>query len=137
MICKCKGMFSTGNKNPLNKSEGRNKLIMDVNWAVCWVLAELEINIPSEREVIVNRMLSPTNKNKLPRTGTSRTYTLSKSMVAMFSIETSRYGMVLAMIILKGFNGETRRTSMVPISFSLTMEIEVIMAQTSINTRAI
>ena len=39
-------------------------------------------------------------------------------------------------MICKGFNGETNITSMVPISFSRAIEIEVIMAETSIKIRA-
>ena len=73
MICNGTGIFSIGNKKPLNNSVGKNKLIMEVNMAVCCVFALLEINMPKESEVMVNKILSAINNHKLPTIGTSST----------------------------------------------------------------
>ena len=90
MTCNGTGIFSTGNRNPLNSSVGRNKLIIDANWAVRWVLAAFEIRIPRDSAVMVNNVLSAINNHKLPTIGTSSTNTLSNMMQATLSMDTSR-----------------------------------------------
>ena len=70
MICNGTGIFSIGNIKPLKSSVGRNRLIMEVNIAVCCVFAEFDMSIPTESEVIVKRILSAINSIRLPLMGT-------------------------------------------------------------------
>ena len=60
----------------------------------------------------------------------ARIYEMDETLV-------SGWGMRFDKIINSGFTGETNNTSIVPVSFSRTMEIEVIMAQISIRIKPI
>src|SRR6185295_12616610 len=131
------GMFSTGNMNPLNMIVGRNKATNEMNIAVCCDSAPDEISKPRDNETSVNKMLSLASNTRLPLTGTPSTNTLSNKMLAILIADNNRYGMAFAITTINGFIGETSITSMVPISFSLTIVIAVIMVHTSSNTMAI
>jgi hypothetical protein len=50
----------------------------------------LEIKIPIEREVMVNRILSPMSNPRFPTMATSKAYTLNNKMLAILIIETAR-----------------------------------------------
>ena len=54
-------------------------------------------------------------------------------MVVRIANASTKYGATLAIIIINGRTGDTSSSSIVPRSFSRTIEIEVIMAQTSIS----
>ncbi len=53
------------------------------------------------------------------------------------STEITKYGTALEMMMYAGFMGETSRISIVPVSFSFTMAMAVIMTQTISSTIAI
>ncbi len=58
-------------------------------------------------------------------------------IVSRFIVEIIKYGTILEIIIYAGFIGETSKSSIVPNSFSLTIEIDVIIAHINVSTRAI
>src|SRR4249920_3572120 len=58
-------------------------------------------------------------------------------MTLRFTNDRSKYGTALEIITNSGRMGDTSKTSIVPISFSLTIATAVIKTQTSINTMAI
>src|SRR6478736_1006961 len=132
-----KGMFSTGNIKPLNIIVGKNKPIIEISIAVCCEFAIDDISKPNDKQVMVNKILSPPNNNRLPFIGTPSTKTLSNKMLVMLMMDSSRYGMAFATTIFIGCMGDTSIISMVPVSFSRTMVMAVIMVHTSIKTIAI
>ena len=58
------------------------------------------------------------------------------SAVSALTKASTRYGTTLPTTICNGRSGETRSTSIVPVSFSCAMEIAVISALTSVSTNA-
>ena len=72
--------------------------------------------------------------HKEPAIGTAKTKAESKRIITNIATETTRYGTTFARIISSGFVGDTNTISIVPLSFSRTIEIEVIIAQMSIKS---
>src|ERR1035437_2354744 len=99
--------------------------------APCWVLAPVETSRPRERQVIMYMMLTAYNRRRLPLIGKSNAYTLRIRITVKLMIERTRYGTALARITKMGLKGDTSNTSMVPNSFSRTMEMDVIITHTS------
>src|SRR6187455_890997 len=131
------GIFSTGNINPLSISVGRNNAINEMNIAVCWDAAPEEINKPSDNDTSVNRMLSNPSNTILPLIGTSRANTLNNNMEVILIVDNNKYGTAFARTTNCGRIGETSIISMVPISFSFTMVMAVIIVHTNNKTIAI
>ena len=75
--------------------------------------------------------------NKLPLKGTSSKNLETNRIVVRFMQEITKYGIIFARMILMGLTGETSNTSIVPLSFSLTIATEVIIAQIKININPI
>src|ERR1035437_7464707 len=136
MTCNTTGIFSIGNMYPLNNIVGNIIPIKEINIADCCEEVTVEINNPKESAVIINNVLSKTRSKILPLIGRSSAYTLSKSMAVRLTSERNKYGIAFEMITIKGFIGDTNNISIVPISFSRTIETEVIITQTSNNTMA-
>src|SRR5690606_16542035 len=83
---------------------------------------------PNDTDVIINNNDSAISRKRFPFTGTSKMLTLTIKMVIKLTSDKNIYGMALLTINNNGFSGETKITSMVLISFSLTIATEVIIA---------
>ena len=59
---------------------GSIKPIREIIIAVCCVAEMVEIRIPKASEVMINKMLSNPNKNKLPFTGTLKINMLNNTI---------------------------------------------------------
>ena len=64
--CKGRGILEIGKINPDNKIVGNMSPINEIIMAVCWEADIVEIKIPKDKAVIMNKILSTLNKNKLP-----------------------------------------------------------------------
>src|SRR5690606_17436922 len=125
-----------GNMKPLNMTVGSNIPISDTSIATCCVFVLIEMNMPRVKQVMINSALSANSRSQLPSTGTCNTNTLINTIDSTLTSERSRYGTVFDRMTHTGLNGDTSSTSMVPVSFSLTMDMAVIMTETNINTNA-
>ena len=105
--------------------------------AVCCESVAEEISKPNARQVSVNKMLSNTNKARLPLIGTSSTNTLNNKMLAILTIDNMQVRNGFGNNDFKGCIGDTSMISIVPNSFSFTMVMAVIIVHTSISTIAI
>ena len=137
MYCNGNGILEIGKIKPDSKITGSINPISEIIRAACWVFAIVEINTPRVNEVIINKMLSIPSKNKLPLTGTLNTKMLKTMMTTALIIDKNIYGKTLPIITKNGFKGDTKRISIVPNSFSRVIEIEVIIAETSIRITVI
>src|ERR1700676_5223091 len=131
------GIFSNGNINPVNMIVGSIMPIMEINKAVCCALVELEMSNPSERQVKINNAVSTYKSNRLPLTSMCNRKMDNSRIIVKFTRDNMKYGTALAINTMTGLKGETNRISIVPNSFSLTMETEVRAVQTSIRISAI
>src|SRR5690606_9283150 len=134
--CRNNGIFAIGNINPLNMTVGSNIPISETNIATCCVFVLMEMKIPNVRQVIMNNALSANNNSQLPSTGIRSTNTLISTMDSTLMSESNKYGTAFDRMTHAGLNGDTNSTSIVPVSFSLTMAMAVIITETSINTKA-
>ena len=75
MICKGRGMLESGKMNPESMITGNISPINDIIIAVCCELETVEISIPKESAVIMNKMLSSANRKRLPSIGIPNTKT--------------------------------------------------------------
>ena len=66
IACNANGILDIGKINPESKITGSIRPIKEIIIAACWVSAIVEINIPKDNEVIINKTLSAPNKNRLP-----------------------------------------------------------------------
>ena len=137
ITCRGTGILVSGKINPESKITGSISPISEIIKAACCVWAIVEIKTPKVSEVIMNKILSKPNKNKLPTTGTLKTKMLRTIITIAFIIDRKIYGNTFPMITKNGFKGETSRISIVPNSFSLVIEIEVIIAETNIKITVI
>src|SRR3546814_11367167 len=85
---------------------------------------------------MMNKVLSSVKSSRLPLTSTSSTKIANTTMSAKLAIESARYGMALEIKTITGLKGDISNTSMVPSSFSLTIETDVSAVQTSMSIRA-
>src|SRR3546814_19650118 len=74
---------------------------------------------------MMNKVLSSVKSSRLPLTSTSSTKIANTTMSAKLAIESARYGMALEIKTITGLKGDISNTSMVPSSFSLTIETDV------------
>ena len=65
-ICKGNGILVTGKINPDRIMVGNIKPAKEIIIAVCCVADMVEIKIPKDKEVIINKILTKANNNKLP-----------------------------------------------------------------------
>ena len=70
----------------------------------------------------------------LPSMGTARINFEMSKILMRIKMESTKYGTVLAIIIYKGLTGDTKSTSIVPLSFSRTILTEVIIAHINIKS---
>ena len=66
IICIGNGMLDIGKINPERMMTGSINPISEIIIAVCCVAETVEIKIPSDKEVMINKTLSKASKNKLP-----------------------------------------------------------------------
>jgi len=66
MICKGSGILEMGNINPDKIITGNMSPINESIMAVCWESETVEIKIPNDSAVMMNKILSSANKNRLP-----------------------------------------------------------------------
>ena len=67
--CKGCGILEIGKINPDKSITGSIKPINEIIMAVCCVSETVEIRMPNDKEVMINKILSAASKNKLPLTG--------------------------------------------------------------------
>ena len=91
-------MLVIGNINPDNNITGNINPIKEIIIAVCWVSEMVEINIPSDKALIIKRTLSKPNKNRLPATGMSNIKMLNNTMTTAFMMDKKIYGKTFPMI---------------------------------------
>ena len=123
--------------NPLKSKVGKSIPNNEINMAVCCESVLTEIKIPKVKQVMINKVLSAKSKSMFPAMGKSSTKTLNNKIETTFTIESKRYGTAFESMTIKGLKGETSSISIVPVSFSYTIAIAVIITQTSIKTKAI
>ena len=78
----------TGSINPIKES-----II-----AVCCELETVDIKIPNESAVVMNKMLSNASKNRLPSTGILNTKNPKNSIIVAFIMDKKIYGNTLPII---------------------------------------
>ena len=66
MICKGRGILESGKMNPESMITGNISPINDIIIAVCCELEIVEISIPNDSAVIMNKTLSRANRKRLP-----------------------------------------------------------------------
>ena len=135
--CNTTGMFSTGKINPLSRMVGSIRATSESIIAICWLLVIVEMSIPSDSAIQMKSRLSNKSRATLPTTGTPNT--VFPRMIIMQASKKARktYGKTFPIMIWTGLRGETRRSSIVPSSFSRVIESEVIRAEISISSMAI
>ena len=79
--CKISGMFSMGKINPDNRMVGNIKEKRDINMAICWVFAMVEIQSPMDNARKIYKILTVNNRTRLPTTGTWKTKFPSRIML--------------------------------------------------------
>jgi hypothetical protein len=124
-----RGIDSIGNIMPERRITGSIRPIPEINKATSCESAIVEIMTPINKESRIYNRETERRATMLPRIGTPRTYTDMRRLVTRLMQEITKYGMVFAKIIAPGLMGEASRISIVPVSFSRAIEIEVIMAQ--------
>ena len=112
---------------------GINNTIADNSRATSCVFATVETSKPNEsaKRIYIAEMTNIHNKE--PCNGTPSTKADIRSITVRITKVNTKYGISFATTIIKGLVGETRSTSIVPFSFSRTIEIDVIIAQTNIS----
>ena len=130
-------MLSIGYSIPLNIMTGIRNIMPHMSVAMIWVLTIADTNMPSPRESRMYITDIRIIQKKLPATGTFRTKTVRRRMIMSTAQLITKYGIILDSTMLIGFTGETRSTSMLPVSFSLTIETEVIREHISISIKPI
>ena len=137
IICKGSGILEMGKMKPESMITGSINPIKESIIAVCCELETVEIKMPKESAVVMNNTVSKANKNRFPSTGILNTKKPKSMMIAALIMDKKMYGNTFPMMTWNGFMGETKRTSIVPNSFSRVMEMEVIIAETSIKMMVI
>jgi hypothetical protein len=107
--------------------------IPEMSMAATCVSEMVEMSSPKHSDTKIKMIETSVSEKMLPATGTWSTNTESTNIVTRLMNESTKYGTAFAMMIFNGFIGDTSSTSMVPVSFSLTIEMEVIMAHININ----
>ena len=82
ITCNGTGILEIGNIKPDNRMTGNINPINEIIIAVCCVAEIVEIRIPRANAVMMNKILSRANKNKLPCTGILKIEIL-KTMIIM------------------------------------------------------
>ena len=103
----------------------------EISIATSCLATRVDIRIPIDSDTSMNSSDTSTTHIRLPDIGTLIRNTDRQSTISRMKAETTKYGIALASITEKGFTGETSSTSIVPLSFSRTMDTEVIIAHTS------
>ena len=96
-------MLEIGKMKPDNSITGSINPIKEIIMAVCCVAEIVEIKIPKARALIINRILSKANKNKLPCTGMLKINMLNTTIIMALTIERKIYGNTFPIITWNGF----------------------------------
>ena len=83
---------------PDNKMVGSINPINEIIIAVCCVAETVEIKIPNDKEVMINKTLSKANKNKLPCTGILKIKMLNITITTALMMDRNIYGITFPMI---------------------------------------
>ena len=92
MICKGSGILEMGKINPERMITGNINPIKDSIIAVCCELETVEIKMPNESAVVMNKILSNANKNRLPSMGILNTKKPNSSIIVALMMERKIYG---------------------------------------------
>ena len=98
IICNGNGILETGKIKPERMMTGNINPISESIIAVCCELETVEIKIPNESAVVMNRILSKANKNRLPSTGILNTKKPKSRIIVALIMERKMYGNTLPMI---------------------------------------
>ena len=98
MICKGIGILEMGKINPERMITGSINPIKDSIIAVCCELETVEIKIPNESAVVINKTLSKANKNKLPSMGILNIKKPKSKIIVALIMDRKIYGNTLPMI---------------------------------------
>ena len=98
MICNGKGILEMGKINPDRMITGSINPIKDSIIAVCCELETVEINIPNESAVVMNKILSKANKKRLPSTGILNTKKPKSRIIVALIMDRKIYGNTLPII---------------------------------------
>lgn len=98
MICKGNGMLEMGKINPERIITGSINPIKDSIIAVCCELETVDINMPKESAVVINKTLSNASRNRFPSTGILNTKKPKSRIIAALIIDKKIYGNTLPMM---------------------------------------
>ena len=98
MICNGKGILEMGKINPDRMITGSINPIKDSIIAVCCELETVEINMPNESAVVINKTLSKASKNKLPSMGILNTKKPKSRIIVALIMDRKIYGNTLPII---------------------------------------
>ena len=98
IICNGKGILEIGKINPERIMTGSINPIKESIIAVCCELETIDINIPNESAVIMNKILSNANKNRLPSIGILNTKKPKSKMIVALMMDKNIYGNTLPII---------------------------------------
>ena len=87
MICNGSGILESGKINPERMITGSINPIKDSIIAVCCEFERVEINIPKDSAVIMNKTLSEINRSRLPSIGIPNTKKPKVKITAALIIE--------------------------------------------------
>ena len=92
MICKGNGILETGKIKPERIITGSINPIKESIIAVCCELETVDIKIPNESAVVMNKILSNANKNRLPSIGILNTKNPKSRIMVALIIDKNIYG---------------------------------------------
>ncbi len=132
MTCSGMGIFSIGNIMPDNIITGIMNTMPDTSNAAICVSTMVDTNNPSASASKIYTNEVTTNAVNDPERGNPSAYFEINSMAVKSMHESRKYGIILAITIIPGRIGETSKISIVPVSFSLTIDTDVSIAHISI-----
>ncbi len=91
-ICIGNGILDIGKINPERMITGNINPNKEIIMAVCCELETVEISIPNESAVIMNKTLSKASKKRLPSIGIPKTKTPSEIIMMAFRTDRNIYG---------------------------------------------
>ena len=115
--CRTRGILSIGNISPDSSIVGIISPIPEAIIAAIWVSTIVEIRSPRHSVQIRNRIETRASENRLPAIGTPITNTAQTMISTRSKIDSTRYGIALAMMIIIGLIGEVSSTSIEPVPF--------------------
>lgn len=95
MIWSGNGILDMGKMKPDRMMTGSINPAKENIMAVCWDWAMVEIRIPSDNAVMMNKMLSSAKRNRLPSMGILNTKTPKSKMIVALIMDRNIYGKTL------------------------------------------